>query len=157
MPYFILECSEELLVHHSIETILKYLHQVANHTELFEESDIQVRISPFKTYIVGNKKQPFIHVFAHIMAGKTDDEKANLSKMMIKRLAMMFPGVEHITMNVTEIAQEGYCELSMVQAPKEDKTAKDVKTSVDDKAVAKSDAKDETKDEPKDEKQQAAG
>jgi hypothetical protein len=55
--------------------------------------------------------------------GRTDDEKANLSKMMVKRLAMMFPGVEHIGMNVTEVNEAGYCSLAMIQGPKEVKPA----------------------------------
>jgi hypothetical protein len=34
---------------------------------------------------------------------------------------MMFPGVEHIGMNVTEVNEAGYCSLAMFQGPKEDK------------------------------------
>jgi 5-carboxymethyl-2-hydroxymuconate isomerase len=119
MPHFILDCSEEILVSHNVETILKYLHQVANHTALFDDNDIKVRINPFKTYLVDNKKQPFIHVFAHIMEGKTDEEKANLSKMMVKRLSIMFPGVEHIAMNVSEFSKASYCNFAMLQPVKD--------------------------------------
>jgi 5-carboxymethyl-2-hydroxymuconate isomerase len=142
MPHFILDCSEEILVSHSVETILKYLHQVANHTELFDENDIKVRINPFKTYLVGAKKQAFIHVFAHIMEGRTDEEKANLSKMMVKRLSIMFPGVEHIAMNVSEFSKASYCNFAMLQpavkdSPTEDKTeAKDEDKAIPTKAAS---------------------
>ncbi|MBB1267822.1 5-carboxymethyl-2-hydroxymuconate Delta-isomerase [Shewanella sp. SR44-3] len=114
MPHFIVDCSEEILAFHSIETILKYLHQVANHTKLFEESDIKVRINPFKTSWVGNKKQPFIHVFAHIMEGRTDDEKNTLSTSMVKRLSIMFPDVESISMSIVDLHKVGYVNLAIM-------------------------------------------
>jgi 5-carboxymethyl-2-hydroxymuconate isomerase len=123
MPHFIVDCSEEILVSHSVETILKYLHQVANNTKLFDESDIKVRINPFKTFLVGNKKQPFIHVFAHIMEGRTDEEKTNLSTLMVKRLSMMFPVVEHISMNVVDFNKAGYVNLVLLHAEAEQKKA----------------------------------
>lgn len=122
MPHFIVDCSEEILVSHSIDTILKYLHQVAHHTELFDEKDIKVRINPYKTAIVGNKKQAFIHVFAHIMEGRSDEEKANLSAKMVKRLSIMFPSVENIAMNVSEFAKASYCNLAMLKPEPEAQT-----------------------------------
>jgi 5-carboxymethyl-2-hydroxymuconate isomerase len=134
MPHFIVDCSEEILVSHSVETILKYLHQVANNTKLFDESDIKVRINPFKTFLVGNKKQPFIHVFAHIMEGRTDEEKTNLSTLMVKRLSMMFPVVEYISMNIVDFNKTGYVNLVLLHGQAEQKKA--IETTAGDKAPA---------------------
>jgi 5-carboxymethyl-2-hydroxymuconate isomerase len=147
MPHFIVDCSEEILVSHSVETILKYLHQVANNTKLFDESDIKVRINPFKTFLVGNKKQPFIHVFAHIMEGRTEEEKTNLSTLMVKRLSMMFPVVEHISMNIVDFNKTGYVNLVLLHA--EEELKKGISTTAGEKPeTVKGDPTETTQAEP---------
>ena len=45
------------------------------------ESDIKVRINPYKEFLVGNKTDNFIHIFAHVMQGRTTEQKAELSKL----------------------------------------------------------------------------
>ena len=62
MPHFILDCSQSILESHSEEVILEQVHRVAYSTGLFVESDIKVRITPYKKFIVGNKTDHFIHV-----------------------------------------------------------------------------------------------
>jgi 5-carboxymethyl-2-hydroxymuconate isomerase len=121
MPHFIVDCSEEILVSHSIDTILKYLHKVASQTELFEEDDIKLRINPFKSYLVGNKKQPFIHVFGHIMEGRSEAEKNLLSNAMVKRLSIMFPNVHYIAMSISEFSAVGYVNFAPSKAEDEPK------------------------------------
>jgi 5-carboxymethyl-2-hydroxymuconate isomerase len=37
-----------------------------------------------------------MHVFANIMEGRTREEKANLSKTIVRDLALMFPLLLHI-------------------------------------------------------------
>ena len=56
MPHFVVDCSEKILSVHNEEAIIKEIHLVANSTGLFDENDIKVRVSPFKTHSVGNKK-----------------------------------------------------------------------------------------------------
>lgn len=114
MPHFILDCSESVLDEYSEERILEQVHLVAQSTRLFEEDDIKVRLNPFKTFLVGNKKQDFIHVFAYIMEGRTTEQKADLSKKVVQKLSAMFPEISKIAMNIYDFEKATYCNRDML-------------------------------------------
>jgi len=114
MPHFVVDCSESILLVHDEHTINEQIHRVANSTGLFDENDIKVRVNPFKAYIVGNKKEGFIHVFSNIMEGRTTEQKANLSKLIVKKLADMFPHVHNIAINVRDFEKATYCNKNMI-------------------------------------------
>jgi len=114
MPHFVVDCSERVLETHSESAINEQIHIVASSTGLFDESDIKVRVNPFRTYIVGNKKEDFIHVFSNIMEGRSIEQKANLSRVIVERLAEMFPQVANIAINVRDFEKATYCNRAML-------------------------------------------
>jgi len=114
VPHFVVDCSKDILSICSEEEILEQVHKVARDSQLFEENDIKVRVNPFSTYIVGNQKQAFIHVFTHIMQGRTTEQKAKLSNALVVRLCEMFPQVINIAMNVSEFEKATYCNKNMI-------------------------------------------
>ncbi len=115
MPHFVVDCSKNILSIHSEQTINESIHKVAVSTGLFEEGDIKVRVNPFETYIVGNKRDDFIHVFTNIMEGRTTEEKANLSKLVVKKLTAMFPLVPNVAMNVRDFEKKTYFNKDMLK------------------------------------------
>ena len=102
MPHFVIDCSESILDSHSEEQIIEQVHIVPDSTELFAVGDIKVRVNPFKKYAVGNKREDFIHVFANIMEGRSAEQKADLSKIIVQKLISMFPHISKIAMNVRD-------------------------------------------------------
>ncbi len=109
MPHFVLDCSADILQIHNEQTIAEQVHLTAYSTGLFVENDIKVRINPFTTYIVGNKKESFIHVFSHIMQGRTVEQKAQLSRLIVTKLTALFPSVPNIAMNISDFEKATYC------------------------------------------------
>ena len=114
MPHFIIDCSESILKLHSQEEIIEQVHSSAVSTKLFHKNDIKVRVNFFKEYSTGNKKEDFIHVFAKIMEGRTIEQKVNLSKTIVKDLALLFPLVPHIGTNVIEFERATYFNKNML-------------------------------------------
>jgi 5-carboxymethyl-2-hydroxymuconate isomerase len=114
MPHFILDCSADILKEHSEEEILTQIHLVAHSTQLFDEGDIKVRVHPYKTYLVGNTREDFIHVFAYVMEGRSTAQKADLSKKVVQKLTSMFPDVTKIAMNVYDFEKATYCNRDML-------------------------------------------
>ena len=114
MPHFILDCSESVLEAHTEEQIMEQVHTVANATGLFNEKDINVRVNIYKKNSVGNKKEAFIRVFANIMEGRSLDQKAELSKKVVQKLASMFPNVANIAMSVREFEKTTYYNRNML-------------------------------------------
>ncbi|GAA4890841.1 hypothetical protein GCM10023311_13910 [Flaviramulus aquimarinus] len=115
MPHFVIDCSENILTIQQPEKIILEVHQTAVNTGLFDESDIKVRLNPFKEhYLVGGKQGDFIHVFGNIMEGRSINQKAGLSKNIISKLKEMFPLVKFIAININDFEKATYCNKAMV-------------------------------------------
>lgn len=114
MPHFVMDCSESVLKTHDENFIIEQVHLVANSTGLFDEGDIKVRMNPFQKYIVGNERADFIHVFAHIMQGRTTEQKAELSQQVVAKLVNLFPHIPNIAMNISDFEKATYCNRAML-------------------------------------------
>ena len=114
MPHFIIDCSEDILKLHSEEEVIEQVHLSAVSTKLFNKDDVKVRINSFEKYSTGDKKEDFIHVFSNIMEGRTIEQKLNLSKTIVKDLALMFPSVPNIGTNVIEFEKATYFNKNMI-------------------------------------------
>ena len=114
MPHFILDCTERVLEIQKPEVVLNEILEVAYSTGLFEKNDIKVRMNPFKYSLVQSGDSDFIHVFANIMEGRTNEQKANLSKLIDSKLKSMYPDVPIISMNIRDFEKASYCNKTMV-------------------------------------------
>lgn len=114
MPHFVVECAESIFKLYDETFILKQIHNVACDTGLFDEHEIKVRLHTFNRPYVGGRSLEFIHVFAHIMEGRSAEQKANLSKRVVTKLTFMYPNIANIAMSVTDFDKATYCNRSMV-------------------------------------------
>ena len=115
MPHFVIDCSENIFTLQKPEEIVQEVHKAAANTALFDEADIKVRLNPYKEhYLVGGKKEDFIHVFANIMEGRTTEQKANLSKQIVKLLKVLFPTIPFIAVNIRDFEKATYCNKTMI-------------------------------------------
>lgn len=114
MPHFVVDCSYSILQHQFEEDIIARVHGAAHATGLFDEHDIKVRVNPFTVYSVGNKREEFIHVFSSVMEGRSVDQRAELSRVIVIELASMFPGVANIAINIAEFEKATYCNRTML-------------------------------------------
>jgi 5-carboxymethyl-2-hydroxymuconate isomerase len=114
MPHFILDCSENILKIQEPKVVLQEVYETAFSTGLFERNDIKVRLNPFKFSLVQSGEADFIHVFGNIMEGRTNEQKANLSKMIVTKLKSMFPEVPIISINIRDFEKASYCNRDMI-------------------------------------------
>lgn len=114
MPHFVIECSENIVSQKSEEEILQTVYETAESTGLFAEGDIKVRINSYKHFKLGKTKNNFIHIFGHIMEGRTVEQKANLSKKIIIALNEMFPQISILSINIEEFEKATYCNKALI-------------------------------------------
>jgi 5-carboxymethyl-2-hydroxymuconate isomerase len=114
MPHFIIDCSSNITKLKTPEEIMQIVYDTAEATKLFDKGDIKVRINAFQNYNIGNTKDDFIHIFAHIMEGRSTNQKADLSNKIIGSLKLMFPDVPFLSINVRDFEKSTYCNKSMV-------------------------------------------
>ncbi len=114
MPHFVIDCSLSITELKTPEEIIQNVYDAAESTQLFDQGDIKVRINPFEHYNIGNTKNDFIHIFANIMEGRTKEQKAHLSKLIVSELKKLFPEVPIISINIRDFEKATYCNKSMV-------------------------------------------
>jgi 5-carboxymethyl-2-hydroxymuconate isomerase len=114
MPHFILDCTERIIKIQDPQKVIETVFETAFETGLFGRNDIKVRLNPFKYSLAQNGDSDFIHVFGNIMEGRTDEQKANLSKMIVAKLNVLFPEVPIISINIRDFEKASYCNKSML-------------------------------------------
>ena len=114
MPHFIIECSENILSQRSPDEIMQAVYETAEATGLFAENDMKVRLKSYQHYKLGETKKDFIHIFAHIMEGRSVEQRAELSRKIIEKLSEMFPEISILSMNVSEFEKATYCNKSLI-------------------------------------------
>ncbi|WP_223671185.1 tautomerase family protein [Kangiella shandongensis] len=67
-------------------------------------------------YLVGGARPQFMHVFAHIMQGRSVEQRQQLSQSVVKVLSELFPEVQAIAMNVYEFEKNTYRNRAMQAA-----------------------------------------
>ncbi|MBL0737487.1 5-carboxymethyl-2-hydroxymuconate Delta-isomerase [Flavobacterium sp. GN10] len=114
MPHFIIDCSENVLRRLAADEIMQEVFDAAFSTNLFAASETKVRINPFTYYNNGNTLDDFIHVFSYIMEGRNDEQKGNLSKVIVSKLNTLLPEIPVISINVMEFEKSNYFNKTMV-------------------------------------------
>ena len=114
MPHAIIECSESLLKIKSADEIMQNVFDSFTSIGVFNEEVIQVRLQPFQYYKSLHGKQDFIHVIAHIKAGRTLEKRQELSKNVVSGLYNFFPDVPFISTDVIEMDSEVYANKSSI-------------------------------------------
>lgn len=114
MPHFILDCTENILELQEPQKIMNEVFETAYATGLFQRNDIKVRLNPFKHSLVMGGDADFVHVFANIMQGRTEEQKANLSYKIVGKLNELFPNVPIVSMNIRDFERSSYINKTML-------------------------------------------
>lgn len=113
MPHFIIECSENIIKNKPAEQIMQTFFEAAESSGLFNKADIKVRIKPYTDYMLAEGKENFLHVFAHIMQGRTTEQKKALSKKITESLHEFLPGLSVLSINVSDFEAATYYNKAM--------------------------------------------
>jgi 5-carboxymethyl-2-hydroxymuconate isomerase len=114
MPHFVIEFSKNILAQQPAEVIMNTVYDAAVSTGLFAENDVKVRINCYEQYKLGHGKDSFLHIFASIMGGRTTEQKANLSRVIIQKLTPLFTDISFLSMNVADFDPATYCNKALI-------------------------------------------
>ena len=114
MPHFIIECSENVLQLQPAGKLVDAVYEAAEHTGLFAENDIKVRLNRYADYRLGTDKNGFVHVFGYIMQGRSIEQRADLSKTITERLNTMLPELSIVSVNISEFEKATYCNKALL-------------------------------------------
>ena len=118
MPHFIIDCSESILSLVDPDELMRSVYAAAEATGLFAGSGvggIKVRLRPYRYFTNVDAREHFVHVFANIMEGRTEEQKKALSEKVVRALKGLLPAVEIISMNVRDFEKATYCNAATVR------------------------------------------
>ena len=75
---------------------------------LFPEYDIKTRASGFAFHRTGQTHDSFVHVAIHLLDGRDDAQKSNLSECVLARIEPMLPGVISVGVEICDIHRASY-------------------------------------------------
>ena len=114
MPHFTVDCSENILELKDPKELLKEIFDAAFSTGLFKRNAIKVRLNPYKYSLVLGDNKDFIHVFGNIMEGRTEKQKADLSRKIVSKLNQLFQDVPIISINIRDFEKSSYINKTML-------------------------------------------
>lgn len=114
MPHFIVECTERTIPDDQMDLVISVVHELAIESDLFNEADVKIRIRRTDNGWVGGEDQEFIHVFCHIMEGRSIEQRKTLSNSLVEGLANMFPQVSAVAANIYEFEKATYTNRKML-------------------------------------------
>lgn len=119
MPHFVIDCSESVLSLADPDELMQSVYDAAESTNLFATEGvggIKVRLNPYKHFKNVDSHQHFVHVFANIMEGRTQEQKRGLSDKVVRTLKSMLPSVEIISINIRDFEKATYCNASLISS-----------------------------------------
>ena len=89
MPHCVIEISNQLSSSVTPPQLLRCVFDAHVKSGLFETDHIKVRCTGYDHHTSGTGSDRFIHATSHIMAGRTTDQKQQLSNMIVQGLIDM--------------------------------------------------------------------
>jgi len=114
MPHFVLDCSRTIDRYAKVDDLIKVVHDTAEGTGLFNKGEVKVRINLYDHYTVGGRQDDFVHIIAYIWTGRSEEQRSDLSRQIVKALKGILPAVRVISMDIREINRATYNNLDTV-------------------------------------------
>jgi 5-carboxymethyl-2-hydroxymuconate isomerase len=106
MPHLIIEHSHNLPI--SKTDLLTAIHNAAASTQLFDPTTIKSRIIEFNHFKLGNNRIGFVHIQAHIIEGRTKEQKQHLSETLLQQLQVKLTQEYQLSVHIYDLIPQIY-------------------------------------------------
>lgn len=108
MPHIIVEYPEQAMNGADIPAILRTVHESVVASKLYKAPQIKTRAYSFKDYTYAGGGDPYIHVQARICSGRDDDNRNQLSQVILSGLQALEIPISVITVEVVDMDRASY-------------------------------------------------
>jgi 5-carboxymethyl-2-hydroxymuconate isomerase len=108
MPHVIIEYSEDVAEEADIDSLVGAAHDGAMDSGLFPEYDIKTRATSYRYHRTGQTRDSFVHVAVHLLDGRTDEQKTQLSEALLARIEPLLPRVASVGVEILDIHRASY-------------------------------------------------
>lgn len=106
MPHCLVEGSQTLTRLIAPLELLGVIEQAAATSQLFQPGEVKLRLSLYEHFSVGGTQEDFVHLIFYILAGRTNEQKRLLSRLIVRALVERLPSVNAVSLDVRDIDRE---------------------------------------------------
>lgn len=108
MPNLVMEYSNSVDERVNVQGLLEDLHQVALQSGLFDVGSVKSRAIRVHNWLIGDESDSvdFIHISFELLAGRTDEQKRELSRQLMAVLQQQASHVRSLTVNMRDMDTE---------------------------------------------------
>jgi 5-carboxymethyl-2-hydroxymuconate isomerase len=108
VPHCIIDYAAEIAAQVDIGGLMEAVHQGAMDSALFPEYDIKTRAVAFDHHRTGQTRHSFVHVAVHLLDGRSDAQKSDLSDKVLARIEPLLPDVVSVGVEVVDMHRASY-------------------------------------------------
>jgi len=115
MPQCIIECSSELSKLINFNMLVEEVHNITESSGYFVQGSVKSRLHISEYYLISGDNENFIHVTTNIFTGRSIEERKNLADLITKKLCVLLPTVNMISVEVKEINKLTHSNRNKIQ------------------------------------------
>jgi 5-carboxymethyl-2-hydroxymuconate isomerase len=108
MPHLVVEYSQKSLNKEAIRHLMAELAAAAARTGVMKAYDIKVRAQGYSDFLVAGKEDTFVHVSVYLLAGRTPEQKVDLSEQLRQVLIDACPEVVSLSVDIRDMDPVAY-------------------------------------------------
>ncbi|WP_022719631.1 5-carboxymethyl-2-hydroxymuconate Delta-isomerase [Rhodopseudomonas sp. B29] len=108
MPHLVMDYSNDHLGRGRIAPLLEQLAATAAATGVMQAADIKARARGFDDYLVGGKRDSFLHLTVFMLAGRTPAQKVALSVALRQTLVEHCPDITSLSVDIRDMDPDAY-------------------------------------------------
>ena len=108
MPHIIIEYSAGVEKQIDIGRLMEAAHNGAMASELFPEYDIKTRACAYQHHRTGQTTDSFVHITLHLLSGRSDEQKAQLSEGVLAAIEPLLPEVVSVGVEICDMHRDSY-------------------------------------------------
>jgi 5-carboxymethyl-2-hydroxymuconate isomerase len=112
MPNFVIEYGESLTQQISPDILMDKVFEGAKACGHFPPEAIKIRIEPRAKFRLHDKFKDFLHVSAHILSGRTDEQKSEISEAVLATLKTLGLSSVFVSVEIVDIHRASFVDFS---------------------------------------------
>jgi 5-carboxymethyl-2-hydroxymuconate isomerase len=87
---------------------MQALHSAAAETGVVQGKDLKIRAQSYSDYMVAGGQESFFHLTLFMHAGRTPEQKRQLSSALLGVLAGLLPGIVSLSVDIRDMDRLAY-------------------------------------------------
>jgi 5-carboxymethyl-2-hydroxymuconate isomerase len=112
VPNFVIEYSESLTQQIAPDSLMDKVFEGAIASGHFPPEAIKIRVEPRSKFRLHDKYSDFLHVSAHILSGRTDEQKSEISNAVLEPLKTLGLNSVFVSVEIVDIHRLSFVDFS---------------------------------------------